>query len=121
MSTAAQARIPEVTLPWRLRIALEDAGITREEMAERLDVSVATISRWVHGKGAAPRRPYLKEWAELTGVSLEWLERGQGATPPSGRPTAEELAEKHAAKVRRRRDGGKDLPARYVYPDSAVA
>jgi transcriptional regulator with XRE-family HTH domain len=66
-------KIPPVTLGWRLRMALEHAGLKRSDMAEVMDVNIATITRWTHDLGSPPRRIYLEKWAELCGVSVDWL------------------------------------------------
>lgn len=65
--------IPEVTLGWRLRIALERADIKADAMAQVLDVHRGTITRWTHDIGRPPRRVYLEKWAEITGVPYAWL------------------------------------------------
>lgn len=83
MTTQAQERIPAVTLKWRLQMSLDEAGIAVEDAAQRLDVSRSTVSRWLNGRGAAPKRPFLAQWALMTGVPLAWLESGDGSpTPP---------------------------------------
>lgn len=84
MSTQRSERIPELTLGWRLKMALGD--MKRDEMAAILGVNPATVSRWMADKGAAPKRAYLAQWAFTTGVPLSWLEHGSagggGPTPP---------------------------------------
>lgn len=65
--------IPEVTLGWRLRIAMERAGLKAEDMAEQLGVHRGTISRWAHDFGSPPRTIYVQRWAQLCHVSYEWL------------------------------------------------
>lgn len=105
MSTAAQEHIPEISLGWRLKIALSYANIKAEDIATELDVSRQTVTRWMTGNGAPPKRVFVKEWARLTGVSLAWLETGQaphGPTSP-GTPTAkpDKLASLTEAKRRR--------------------
>lgn len=76
-------RIPELTLGWRLKMSLGD--ITRDEIAQVMDVAPTTISRWMADKGAPPKRPYLIQWALATGVPVEWLQTGDvpgGPTDP---------------------------------------
>lgn len=85
MTTQAQEeRVPELTLGWRLKMALGD--MKRSDMADSLGVDPGTISRWCSDKGAKPKRVYLMQWALITGVSLDWLEGGQAGnsepTPP---------------------------------------
>lgn len=70
---AAGFAIPEWTLGWRLQRALAHSGISAEQMASELGVVRATVSRWMHDKGAPPRAAYVKQWALRTGVSYRWL------------------------------------------------
>jgi transcriptional regulator with XRE-family HTH domain len=111
MSTAPQAHVPPITLGWRLKIALSHGGIKAEHMADALDVSRQTVSRWMSDKGAPPKRVYLKEWAEATGVPLQWLETGAEPciTPPpnggkGGRKTSAELAAEKGRRAQRPAD-----------------
>lgn len=73
--------IPEVTLGWRLRIAMERAGLEAQDMADQLGVHRGTISRWTHDNGSPPRAIYIERWAALCGVAYNWL---AGDSP--GRP-----------------------------------
>jgi transcriptional regulator with XRE-family HTH domain len=86
--------VPEVTGPWRLRIALEHAGLSIDQMAKHLGVSRATVSRWLNGRGGPPTRGYLIAFAMRCGVPLEWLTAGPTprkqcfSAPASGLRTA---------------------------------
>lgn len=62
-----------VTRGWRLRMAMERAGITRNGMAALLGVHPTTITRWTHDEGEPPRLIYMERWAEITGVDLDLL------------------------------------------------
>ena len=86
MSTSSVEAVPAVTLGWRLRMAMEYAGVKRDEMAAHLGVSPASITRWTHDDGAGPRKSDLRVWADLCGVSLTWLETGRlpGPKRPEG-------------------------------------
>ena len=86
MSTQAQGRVPRVTLGWRLKIALGEAGFKAEDMAAELGVSRQTVSRWMAGHGTPPRPIYVEKWAELCDVDPTWLLHGEagGGTPPPG-------------------------------------
>lgn len=62
---------------------MDAAKVSREKMAEIMDVSPSTISRWCNDEDAPPpRRPYLHQWAMVTGVDPTWLETGAGS--PNG-------------------------------------
>lgn len=85
MSTQAQeSGVPQLTLGWRIRLALDYGGISREKMAATLGVHPSSITRWSHDKGDAPKRGFLLQVAAATGVNPDWLEFGEahGSTPP---------------------------------------
>lgn len=82
MTTQAEdeGRIPEVTLGWRLQMAA--GGMKSQDIADALGVSRSTCARWMHDRGAAPKRAYVLQWAMITGVDAHWLEWGVPA--PAG-------------------------------------
>jgi transcriptional regulator with XRE-family HTH domain len=92
MTTNAHERaIPQLTLGWRLKMALSHGRVSRDAMAEHLGVSPSTISRWCNdGGGEPPKRAYIVQWALLTSVDPDWLESGKGhidgPDPDDGRP-----------------------------------
>lgn len=57
----------------RMRKALKYAGIGVGELAERLEVSRNTVSRWINDE-TQPKWRDLKLFAQATGVELEWLD-----------------------------------------------
>lgn len=67
-------RIPDLTLGWRLRMSMEYANLTIQDMADELDVPRSTISRWMHDR-VEPHPLFLRAWADITQISLDWLER----------------------------------------------
>lgn len=74
--------IPPETLCWRLKRALAWAGLTGDQMANRLGVTRQTISRWMNDEeGAPPRAIYLKEWALVCRVPVDWLRYGSVVDP----------------------------------------
>lgn len=73
--TTHDETIPEWTLGDRLEKALHAAGMRVEDMADELEISRSTVSRWTHDKGHV-RTIYLKQWALRTGVPYEWLRSG---------------------------------------------
>lgn len=88
---AAHHNDPQVTLGWRLRIALERADIKAEAMATELGVHRGTITRWTHDIGKPPRPVYLREWAAACGVSYAWLAGATDNAKESGRDTHEKV------------------------------
>lgn len=70
--TDTDKAVPAFTLGWRLRLALEHAGISVQDMAAELEVSRDTMHRWTHDQ-AIPRRIFLQVWADRCGVPYEWL------------------------------------------------
>lgn len=71
-----QTVVPQLTLGWRLRMALEHGSVSRQEIAAELGVDPATITRWTHDVGAPPKVAYKKQWALRCGVPYEWLVSG---------------------------------------------
>ena len=98
MSTAAHGTIPELTLGWRMKMALGEMKV--QEMADALGVNRATVGRWMRDDGARPRRAYLLQWAIMTGVDATWLETGEDPADPQGP------------------DGGVPVTSRYVVPQT---
>ena len=80
MSTQPQGNIPELTLGWRMQMALGDMKV--QDIADTLGVNRATVGRWMHDKGAPPKRAYLLQWALATGVDRQWLETGETPAGP---------------------------------------
>ncbi len=75
-STAGiEAAVPEWNLADRMRKALTDAGISVQDMADYLDVSRGTVSRWINDS-IDPSTQTLRLWAMRCGVSYEWLASG---------------------------------------------
>lgn len=86
MSTATTethaGEIPAWTLADRLRKARIHAGLEQGELADRASLSREAISLAERGK-VRPHRATLRLWALATGVSLEWIEKGEVGTAPS--------------------------------------
>jgi len=70
--TTHQGQIPAWTLGWKLKRALDHAGLSAQEMAAELGVHVGTVSRWMNDR-ETPRRAYVMAWALRCGVSFGWL------------------------------------------------
>lgn len=65
----------EQTIGDRLRKARELAGMTKEEFAEKTEISRTVVANLENGSGPY-KLPYLITWASFTGVSLEWIKTG---------------------------------------------
>ena len=78
MTTAM--RIPDWTLGWRLRRALDEANVGMDEIAHELGVSRNTIGNWCHDRNR-PSTLHLKQFALRCGVPYEWLKTGLAVSP----------------------------------------
>lgn len=87
MSTDTDQQVPPLTLGWRLRMSLENAGIPVHEMADMIESHRTTLTRWLHDE-IVPKRIYLEKWAELTGVPMAWFEEAPNfpAKPAPAQP-----------------------------------
>lgn len=75
--------VPEWTQADRLAKARRFAGLSQQELADRLDLGARTINRYEAGEIA--KRTVVLSWAMACGVSAEWLlngERGEPDTSP---------------------------------------
>ena len=71
----------------RIRISRENAGLTQEELAEKLNLSAQFISTIERG-GAGASLATIIRLCEVLNVSTEWLLRGLEATPSTDRIAA---------------------------------
>jgi len=74
---SAEPTVPDWTLGWRLRRALDFAGVSVAEMAAELEVGRTTVSGWLNDPDRHVRRVYLRYWADRCRVPLDWLEYGE--------------------------------------------
>lgn len=64
----------------RLRLARDEAGLSREQAASRLGLSIAAIQH--HENGFRELRPEIAlRYSKLYKISLDWLYSGQGIDP----------------------------------------
>jgi transcriptional regulator with XRE-family HTH domain len=96
MSEMTNEHIPALTLGWRLKMALGD--LSAHEMADALEVSRGTVSRWMADKGAPPRAVYVRQWALITRTDPSWLLTGRATTPPNT-PAGSQTTSAYAAIV----------------------
>ena len=87
MSTQQEgARVPVFTAGDRLWKARELTGLGQTAFAELLGISRGSVSN-AERSASLPKPIVLKAWAMATGVSVEWLETGQGSpSDPNGQP-----------------------------------
>src|SRR5690606_7784573 len=67
------------TLAGRIRKARLRAGISQQQLAERLKVTRGAVANWEGANGVVPATERLQRIAQETGVSFEWLATGRGA------------------------------------------
>lgn len=72
--------VPELTLGWRIQMALAAAGLKQTDLMEHFELSRGTISRWCRDEGVPPRRYQIQQIALMTGVNAGWLETGIAPT-----------------------------------------
>lgn len=110
--------IPELTLGWRLKMALSSGGVSRKAMAEQLGYEETQLSRWTSDK-AIPRKGVISQWALTTGVNRTWLETGDGSpTGPDGLPDDDrEAALAKLASKKRAQNGAPRV--NHWYPEAA--
>ena len=83
MTIHVAGAVPDLnTLPIRLRVSRDHAGLTQTELAERMGVSRQTIANAENG-ARQPRKVVLTSWAFACGVDVDWLRTGEAKTPPS--------------------------------------
>lgn len=70
-TTAVAAGTPEWTLGDRLAKARGTAGLTQEELADRLGVSKKTVVRYEHDMGS--NLHMVEQWAAVCGVDRGWV------------------------------------------------
>lgn len=72
MSAMTTDAVPELTLGWRLQMAMRHAGLTALEMSQEMEVGRDTVARWLHDE-TVPHRLFLQAWAERCQVNYDWL------------------------------------------------
>lgn len=88
----------------RMRRALRVSGLSRQEIADTLEVAPNTVTNWINGHTAIKDRD-LRPFAMATGVPFEWLKYGYVATHPhpDGDPTqnSQEITNRYLASPKR--------------------
>lgn len=62
----------KLTLGEKLKLARKNAGLTQEQLAEKLLISRQAITKWETGKGM-PDIENLKQFSKLLGISIDYL------------------------------------------------
>jgi len=70
--------IPSKTLKDRVRYAMDRAGLSQSELAEKSGVTRSTVSNWLLGRSASVKTGVVGSLAKALNVSPEWLMYGQG-------------------------------------------
>ena len=85
MTISTAGAIPELnTLPTRLYVAREHAGLTQSELAAKTGMSRTTIGMAEAGS-RAPTNATITVWAFACGVDVDWLRTGEAKNPsPDG-------------------------------------
>lgn len=92
MTISTAGYVPEInTLPTRLRVSREYAGLSMEQLATRAGISRNTVGR-AEGGESTPSRATLMVWALACGVDAQWLRTGKAESPS---PDGEGLEARH--------------------------
>lgn len=94
------------TVACRLRKARQEAGMSRQQLAEATDIPVKSIEKFEYGT-MEPSFPRLRVLCKTLGVSRDWIETGEGVPSPvketrppandrSGREEPDDAAEETA-------------------------
>lgn len=86
----SMTQTPVFPLSYRLRLALEQAGVTPDEMAAELGCHVNSVHNYVAGR-REPKRSVRVVWAMRCGVPVEWFEEVVGG-PNTGSVTGQYVA-----------------------------
>jgi transcriptional regulator with XRE-family HTH domain len=71
------------SLGWRMRLALAYAGLSVGELADYLEVSLASMRAWTSGR-SRPRTSTLRDWAVRCGVDYDWMTKGVDLSAADG-------------------------------------
>jgi transcriptional regulator with XRE-family HTH domain len=74
----------------RIRLARKWAGLNQDEVATRMGLSRASISNWELGQGI--KRGNLLSFAQIAGVSAEWLMTGEPNLAPKGERASDQAS-----------------------------
>lgn len=103
----------------RLRKAREEAGMTQQQLADRIDVSQRTVSNYENPAHDGARKPLVvKQWAFATGFDYDLVMTGEpGPDSPDGLGVGPSGCDGEVIDIRARRNtppGPTSLPLRHV-------
>lgn len=105
--------VPPWTLADRLTKARRIAGLTQDDMAERIGLSRQSIAKFEVGKPV--RLAYVVAWADTCQVPLDWLRYGLGdwnePRVPPPYPGSDQPRRKFAWSMGAETDDAEDAPA----------
>lgn len=81
-----QGQIPQFEMRHRLQLAREFAGLDRQQLADRMEISRNSVLNAETGR-TTPRKLVLNAWAMACGVPVSWLISGEQPGPGPG-PTS---------------------------------
>jgi transcriptional regulator with XRE-family HTH domain len=76
------------TLHERMKLARELAGLTRAQFAKRVGIGQASVNDWESGTTSDIGIRKFAKAAEVLGVSVDWLNKGEGSGPAHNTPSA---------------------------------
>lgn len=110
-SMSALEQVPQPIGP-RIRVARENAGLSRSETASRLGITEATMEAWESDR-EEPRANRLHMLAGVLNVSLHWFLEGREDEYMAARPDAgNEALRETLAEIRARLDEVQRLVAK---------
>ena len=68
---------PEHGFGYRLQMARKLAGLSRAQLARRIDVTDRDVRRWETGQRQNPRLRCVVELAKVLSVTIDWLVAGK--------------------------------------------
>jgi transcriptional regulator with XRE-family HTH domain len=74
----------------RIRLARKWAGLNQDEVATHMGLSRASVSNWELGQGI--KRGNLLSFAQIAGVSAEWLMTGEPNLAPKGERASDQAS-----------------------------
>lgn len=77
--TTTETDTPTFQLRHRLALAIECAGVEKEDMATYIGVSRQTVDNYLKGR-TQPTIGYIRNWADRCQVSVNWLLTGHADT-----------------------------------------